>query len=59
MEEKLYTTYEVSKKLGVTMQTVANNCKNGKLKCVITPGGHRRVSKGEVERFMKENGYAD
>jgi hypothetical protein len=34
---------EVARIFGVTVRTVANWCDQGRLPCVITPAGHRRI----------------
>lgn len=50
-EERLYTTSEAGKELGVACKTVANYCDNGTLNCVVMPGGHRRIPESEVVRL--------
>lgn len=46
-----FTTYQVAQMLGVTLPTVVNWTKSGKLTCHRTPGGHRRISRMELVRF--------
>ncbi len=46
-----FTTYQVAQMLGVTLPTVVNWTKAGKLACHRTPGGHRRISRADLVRF--------
>lgn len=45
---------EVAELLLVSPVTVRQWARKGLLKAEITPGGHRRFSRGEVERFARE-----
>jgi len=47
---------EVAQLLMVSPITVRSWAKKGLLIAKVTPGGHRRFLKGDVERFMRENG---
>jgi len=38
-----YTPGEVAKLFGVTSKTVSNWCDQGRLECITTPTGHRRI----------------
>jgi excisionase family DNA binding protein len=38
-----YSSGEVAKLFGVTQRTVANWCDQGRLPCIVTPSGHRRI----------------
>jgi excisionase family DNA binding protein len=51
-----YTTFEISQICGVNPTTVQNWVKAKKLKAFQTPGGHRRVGRGDLISFMKEFG---
>ena len=51
-----FTTYQVAQMLGVTLPTVVNWTKAGKLSCHRTPGGHRRISRAELVRFAGSHG---
>ena len=49
--ERLYTMKEASKLLGVTVRTIQRWDKEGKIRCVRTVGGKRRVSESEIKRI--------
>lgn len=51
--QKLYTTHEVAKLLGVTPITVIRWIESGKFKCYTTVGGHRRIGHDELGRFAR------
>ena len=51
--QKLYTTHEVARLLGVTPITVIRWIESGKFKCYTTVGGHRRIGHDELVRFAK------
>lgn len=53
-QKEIYGTNEVAKILGVSPTTVWKWCKEGKIKCGKTPGGHFRIPRSEVERLLKE-----
>ncbi|MBA3065997.1 response regulator, partial [bacterium] len=53
-KEKAYTTFTISRICGVYPTTVANWIDKGSLKAFITPGGHRRVERGELFKFLKK-----
>jgi len=57
-EKRHYTSKELGYLLGVRSGTVAKWTNDKKIKCVKTPGGHRRYPKSEVERIMNSY-YAD
>lgn len=46
------TLSDASKLLGVHPSTLRQWCDEGRLVAFRTPGGHRRFSRGEVERFL-------
>ncbi|MCB9758849.1 MAG: response regulator [Alphaproteobacteria bacterium] len=52
-----YTTYQVSKILGVSLPTVVNWVNSGKLNAHRTPGGHRRIARGDLILFAREYNY--
>ena len=52
MPEKLYTIKEAKKLLGVTTWTIQQWDRQGKIKCVRTVGGRRRVPEGEIKRIL-------
>jgi excisionase family DNA binding protein len=53
----LFTTHQVAKLLGVSLPTVVNWCRQGKLSAHRTPGGHRRIQQDELLRFLEEHSY--
>jgi len=55
-KRSFYTTFEISQICEVNPTTVQNWIKEKKLKAYVTPGGHRRVRKEDLEAFMREFG---
>ena len=51
-----YTTHEAAQVLGVSLPTVVNWIKARRLKAHRTPGGHRRIARGELAGFMVKQG---
>ncbi len=51
--QKLYTTHEVAKLLGVTPITVIRWIESGKFRCYTTVGGHRRIGHEELVTFAR------
>lgn len=49
-----YTTFTAAQKLYVTPPTIIQWIKGGFIKCIVTPGGHRRIPAEEIERVWKE-----
>jgi putative resolvase len=56
MTERLYTLKEACEFLGVSPSTIRRWEKAGKLKCVRTPGGQRRVPESEINRLQTLGG---
>lgn len=56
---EILTTHQVAEKLGVNPVTVARWVKAGKLPAFKTAGGHRRIRKEDLDRFLEECGYYD
>ncbi len=54
MMEKIYSTFDISKICGASPTTVADWIDAGKLKAFHTPGGHRRVRKIDLLKFLQE-----
>ena len=50
--ERLYTMKEASKLLGVVVRTIQRWDKEGKIRCVRTVGGKRRVPESEIKRIL-------
>lgn len=56
-KKKGYSTFEISKICGVYPTTVINWINQGKLKAYSTPGGHHRVTKEDLIKFLKEYNF--
>lgn len=56
--KNFYTTNEVGEICGVFPSTVANWIKAGKLKCGVTPGGHRRIKRDALLAFMRQHDFS-
>ncbi|MBK1614906.1 hypothetical protein CKO44_15660 [Rubrivivax gelatinosus] len=54
LAERSYTTIEVSRRLGVSLQTVQRWVDSGHLKAWKTLGGHRRIDAASAERLFAE-----
>jgi excisionase family DNA binding protein len=54
--EKLMTSAEVARLLGVTSGSVKRWADLGLIRCARTAGRHRRFAREEVERFLRERG---
>jgi len=50
--ERLYTMKEASRLLGVHVRTIQKWDKAGKIRCVRTVGGKRRVPESEIKRIL-------
>ncbi|MGH7432355.1 MAG: helix-turn-helix domain-containing protein [Candidatus Methylomirabilales bacterium] len=50
-----YTSSEVARLLLVTRKSVSRYALLGRLPYHLTPGGHRRYPKGEIDRIVMEN----
>ncbi|MFH1416590.1 MAG: helix-turn-helix domain-containing protein [Elusimicrobiota bacterium] len=50
-----YTTGEIAVIIDVEYKTVARWVDNGSIKGFVTPGGHRRVYKEDLIKFLDEN----
>ena len=50
--ERLYTLKEASKLLGVHVKTIQKWDREGKIRCVRTVGGRRRVPESEIKRIL-------
>jgi excisionase family DNA binding protein len=56
-QPRYYTTQQVAKTLGVSVPTVVNWVKQGRLDAHKTPGGHRRISQEALESFCGVYAY--
>src|SRR5437773_11375754 len=50
------TTFEISEICEVNPTTVQNWVRENKLRAFVTPGGHRRVRRGDLIAFLKKFG---
>jgi len=55
--EVYYTTHQVARFLGVTVPTIVNWIRAGRMSAHRTPGGHRRIAQREVVRLADEHGF--
>ncbi|MBI5239520.1 MAG: response regulator [Elusimicrobia bacterium] len=58
MADKTYTTYEIAKFCDVYPSSVIHWIDAGKLKAYVTPGGHHRVMREDLIRFLQHCGIA-
>ena len=56
-QPRFYTTQQIAKMLGVSVPTVVNWVKQGRLSAHKTPGGHRRISREALEQFASAYAY--
>ncbi|MHC4600406.1 MAG: response regulator, partial [Planctomycetota bacterium] len=55
-EGKIFTTHQVARIFGVNPGTLVRWIKEGHLKAHRTPGGHNRIERDELVRFLAECG---
>lgn len=55
---RTYSTVEIARRLGVSIQTVQRWVDTGKLKAWKTLGGHRRIDAESAEALLKKAGVA-
>jgi len=53
-DEKVYTPVEVARLINVHVKSVANWIRQGKLQAYRTPGGHNRITRTGILRFLNE-----
>ena len=51
-DDPLLTPGEVAAKLRVDPKTVTRWAAAGKIECIVTPGGHRRFRKSDIEQIL-------
>lgn len=56
--KQLLTTFDAADLLYVTPNTIKNWIKTGSLKAYCTPGGHYRIRKEDLDRFVQEHQMA-
>lgn len=55
-EKSVFTTFESAKLCHVSPLSIINWVNAGRLPAFRTPGGHRRIRREDLVRFMRENG---
>ena len=55
-EKSVFTTFEAAKLCHVSPLSIINWVNAGRLPAFRTPGGHRRIRREDLARFMRENG---
>lgn len=55
-DKSVFTTFETAKLCHVSPLSIINWVNAGRLPAFRTPGGHRRIRREDLIRFMKENG---
>jgi len=53
-DEKIISTEEAARLLGVSQQSVRKWCQSSKIRAKTTPGGFYKIERSELERFRKE-----
>lgn len=51
-KSKYLTTVEFAEELGISIKTVQEWTKTGKLKSIRTKGNHRRIPKSEIDKIL-------
>jgi excisionase family DNA binding protein len=54
-----YPVGKVARALGVHPKTLDRWCDAGKVRCIRTPGGHRRIPASEVRRLISPDSQFD
>jgi excisionase family DNA binding protein len=55
-DKAVFTTFEAAKLCHVSPLSIINWVNAGRLPAFRTPGGHRRIRREDLARFMRENG---
>jgi excisionase family DNA binding protein len=55
-DKTVFTTFEAAKLCQVSPLSIINWVNAGRLPAFRTPGGHRRIRRDDLVRFMRENG---
>ncbi len=55
-DKSVFTTFEAAKLCHVSPLSIINWVNAGRLPAFRTPGGHRRIRRDDLVRFMRENG---
>jgi excisionase family DNA binding protein len=54
--DEVFTVFTAAKHCNVSSKTIINWVDQGHIKAYRTPGGHRRISRKDLESFMKKQG---
>lgn len=57
MNERLFTTEDLSKMFQVSKSTIKRWTEEGKLHCFRTPGGHRKFNQSSIQEFIVRYHY--
>jgi len=57
-DQRSYSTNEVARRLGISLQTVQRWVDSGRLKAWKTPGGHRRIDARSADLLFEENAHS-
>jgi excisionase family DNA binding protein len=55
-DKSVFTTFEAAKLCHVSPLSIINWVNAGRLQAFRTPGGHRRIRRDDLVRFMRDNG---
>jgi len=58
LKQKYFSTSEIANMLEVNRYTVSLWIDHGEMKAMITPGGHKKVARDEVIKFIRSRGGA-
>lgn len=58
-ENRFYTVPQAASQFGVSRSTMARWVATGKVKSVVTPGGHHRILRSEIHSLLTRNGFSD
>lgn len=54
---KFCTVPEAAEKFGVDRRTMSRWISAGKIKALVTPGGHHRILRSEIDALLQQNGF--
>ena len=55
---KFYTVPEAADKFGVDRKTMYRWVTSGKIDSIVTPGGHHRILRSEIDTLLEMNGFS-
>ncbi|MCP3890506.1 MAG: response regulator, partial [Desulfobulbaceae bacterium] len=56
--KKFYTASEAAEEFGVDRRTISRWVTSGKIKAIITAGGHLRILRSEINALLDKNGFS-